>query len=138
MIRRLAGRAEQRMRADWAVIVVLALAAFLRLVYLGHIPAVLEYDEAANVILAGEIAQGKAFPLFIRPYTGKEALYFYLAAGMMRLGGVSPFSLRLTSAFLGMLNVALTYWLARQLFGAEIGREDLGRDNRASTANTHA
>jgi hypothetical protein len=96
----------------------LALAAFLRLAYLGQIPSCLEYDEAANAILAGEIARGEAFPVFIRPYTGKEVLYFYLAAGLMRLAGAaaSPFVLRLTSAFLGTLNVALTYWFVRQLF----------------------
>jgi 4-amino-4-deoxy-L-arabinose transferase-like glycosyltransferase len=121
VIHRFARRVEQGVQIDWAVVVVLSLAAFLRLVYLGQIPACLEYDEAANVILAGEIAQGKAFPVFIRPYTGKEVLYFYLAAGVMRLGGVSPFSLRLTSAFLGMLNVALTYWLARRLLGCGRG-----------------
>ena len=79
------------------MVVVLALAAFLRLVHLGHIPSALEYDEAANVILAGEIAQGKAFPIFIRPYTGKEVLYFYAAALVMRILGTNLLSLRLTS-----------------------------------------
>ena len=53
--------------------------------------------------------------VFIRPYTGKEVLYFYLAAGVMKLAGVTPFALRLTSAGLGILNVALTYFLAREL-----------------------
>ena len=56
------------------MVVVLLVAAFLRFVHLGQIPAVLEYDEAANVILSGEIARGEAFPVFVRPYTGKEAL----------------------------------------------------------------
>jgi 4-amino-4-deoxy-L-arabinose transferase-like glycosyltransferase len=106
-------------------VAIVALAAWLRLAHLGQIPACLEYDEAANVILAGEIAQGKAFPVFIRPYTGKEVLYFYLAAGMMQLAGVTPFALRLTSAFLGLLNVVLTWWFVRQLFavtGVEEGQ----------------
>jgi 4-amino-4-deoxy-L-arabinose transferase-like glycosyltransferase len=98
-----------------AIVTVIAVAALLRLIHLGQIPSCLEYDEAANVILAGEIATGKSFPVFIRPYTGKEALYFYLAAGTMRLAGVTPFALRLTSAFLGVLTIALTYWLAREL-----------------------
>ena len=67
------------------MVAILGVAAFLRLVNLYQVPSCLEYDEAANVILAGEIAQGKAFPIFIRPYTGKEVLYFYLAAGMIYL-----------------------------------------------------
>ena len=100
----------------WAAVAIVVLAAWLRLAHLGEIPSCLEYDEAANVILSGEIARGQSFPVFIRPYTGKEALYFYLAAGLMRLAGVTPFALRLTSAFLGILNVPLTYWFARQLF----------------------
>ena len=98
-----------------AIVAIIAVAALLRLIHLSQIPSCLEYDEAANVILAGEIATGKALPVFIRPYTGKEALYFYLAAGTMRLAGVTPFALRLTSAFLGVLTVPLTYWLAREL-----------------------
>ena len=103
---------------NWIALSIIAVAALLRLIRLDEIPSSLEYDEAANVILAGEIATGKALPVFIRPYTGKEALYFYLAAGMMRLARVTPFALRLTSATLGLLGVALTYWLVRELLAA--------------------
>ncbi|MBN1582964.1 MAG: glycosyltransferase family 39 protein [Anaerolineae bacterium] len=97
------------------MLIILLIAFFLRTYRLDAIPSCLEYDEAANVILAGEIATGKSFPVFIRPYTGKEILYFYLAAGMSKLIGVHPFALRMTSAFLGLLNVALSYWCTREL-----------------------
>jgi 4-amino-4-deoxy-L-arabinose transferase-like glycosyltransferase len=107
---------KQRFRVDAWAIGVIALAAALRLAHLAEIPTCLEYDEAANVILAGEIARGQSFPVFIRPYTGKEVLYFYLAAGTMKLAGITPFAIRLTSAFLGVLGVALTYWFVRELF----------------------
>ena len=100
---------------DLAILAILLVAFFLRPYRLHATRSCLEYDEAANVILAGEIATGKSFPVFIRPYTGKEVLYFYLAAGMMKWIGVHPFALRLTSAFLGLLNVALSYWCAREL-----------------------
>ena len=104
---------------NWVLLVaILAVAALIRLIHLDEIPSCLEYDEAANVILAGEIATGASRPVFIRPYTGKEVLYFYLAAATMRLAGVTPFALRLTSAALGVLTVALTYWLARELLAA--------------------
>jgi hypothetical protein len=88
----------------------------LRLIHLGQAPSCLEYDEAANVILSSEIAQGKTFPIFIKPYTGKEALYFYLAAAVIKLAGVTPFALRLTSVGCGVLNVALTCWFVRELW----------------------
>ena len=102
----------------WPVLII-GVAALLRLAFLGRIPTFLEYDEAANVILAGEIARGVKLPIFIRPYTGKEALYFYAAAAVMRLGGISVFSLRLTSATCGLITVALTLFCAREL--AKIG-----------------
>ena len=54
-------------------------------------------------------------PIFISSYTGKEALFFYLAGGLMRLAGESLFSLRLTAAFTGILTVAATYWLGHEM-----------------------
>ena len=107
--------AERRARAHLWAAGIIALAALLRFVHLGQMPSCLEYDEAANVILAGEIARGQSFPVFIRPYTGKEVLYFYLAAGMIKLVGITPFALRLTSAFLGVLTVPefVAAWQAR-------------------------
>lgn len=103
----------------WTLVAIVLVAAWLRFAHLDTIPSCLEYDEAANVILAGEIARGESFPIFIRPYTGKEPLYFYLAAGIMCLAGVTPFALRLTSAFLGVLAVPLTCFLGRELFARE-------------------
>ena len=107
---------KERPRSTWMIaVLLLGLAAWLRFARLDEVPSCLEYDEAANVILAGEIARGQSFPVFIRPYTGKEVLYFYLAAGVMRLAGVTPFALRLTSAYLGILSVALTWFCAREI-----------------------
>ena len=107
------------------LLVVLLVALFLRVYGLGDIPPGLHYDEAANAILAADIARGGARPLFIEAYTGKEVLFFYLAGASMRLLGVSVFSLRLTSALIGTLTVLITYRLAREMFayqGAEASR----------------
>ena len=98
---------------------ILATAAALRLYRLESLPRGPYYDEAANGILAAEIATGRAYPLFIRAYTGKEVLYFYAVAGMMKLLGISLLSMRLTSALLGIATVGATYWLALQLFAEE-------------------
>ena len=105
---------------DWLLLVaVLSVAGFLRLYRLESLPPGPHYDEAANGILASEIASAVSLPLFIPAYTGKEVLYFYLAAGVMKVLGASLLSLRLTSALVGVATVGLTYWLALELFSEE-------------------
>lgn len=94
----------------------LMVAATLRLPDLPDIPPGVHFDEAANGILAAEIGLKGERPLFITSYTGKETLFFYLAGTMMRLVGVSTFTLRLTAAFLGILTIAATYWLGIEIF----------------------
>jgi 4-amino-4-deoxy-L-arabinose transferase-like glycosyltransferase len=98
------------------LLVILLVTLFLRVYELGDIPPGLHYDEAATAILASEIAEGKSHPIFIEAYTGEEALFFYLAGASMRLLGASAFSLRLTSALIGVLTVLITYQLAREMF----------------------
>ena len=50
-----------------ALLLILLVAAGLRLYRLPDLPLGLHYDEAANVILAGEIARGLNLPVFIFP-----------------------------------------------------------------------
>jgi len=110
----------ERRHGDWLLLAIaLAVAAFFRLYRLETLPPGPYYDEAANGILAGEIASGVSHPLFFEAYTGKEVLYFYLAAGLMKVLGTSLLTLRLTSAFIGVVTVALTYGLAQELFCQE-------------------
>ena len=105
----------------WLAVILLG-ALFLRVYHLGSLPYGPYYDEAANGLLAADIALGKGHPLFIRAYTGKEVLYFYLVAGLMKLLGVRLFALRLTSALISVLTVGLAYALVREMFATE-GRE---------------
>lgn len=93
----------------------LMVAAVLRLPDLPQAPPGLHYDEAANGVLAADIGLRGERPIFISSYTGKEVLFFYLAAGLMRVAGDSVFTLRLTAAYVGLLTVAATYWLAREM-----------------------
>lgn len=97
------------------MVVVLLCAAALRLWALPSLPLGLHYDEAANVILARQIAAGDRLPLFIRAYTGKEVLFFYAAAPWLRMTGGAPWGLRLGAAMLGVLTVAATYAATRAL-----------------------
>jgi len=98
-----------------ALLLVLLVAAGLRLYRLPELPVGLHYDEAANGILAGEIARGTRTPVFIPSYTGKEVLFFYWAGLWMRLLGVTPLALRLSAATAGLATVAATVWAVREL-----------------------
>ncbi len=78
----------------WGMVVVLLAAAWLRLGRLPELPVGLHYDEAANLILTRQIAEGSYRPLFIRAYTGKEVLFFYAAAPWVRMTGGAAWGLR--------------------------------------------
>lgn len=98
-----------------AVLAVLSTAVTLRLYRLPGRPVGLHYDEAANGVLAGEIARGLKRPIFIASYTGKEVLFFYWAALWMKLFGITPFALRLAAASIGVATVAVTAWAVHEL-----------------------
>jgi hypothetical protein len=114
-----------RKRFIFLAALITLLAAVLRLAALGEIPPGLHYDEAANVILTRGIAFRGEHPLFITAYTGKETLWFYLGALVMRVAGPSPFSARLTSALVGTLTVAATGWAVRRLYDDDPRRDAL-------------
>ncbi|MCP4544185.1 MAG: phospholipid carrier-dependent glycosyltransferase [Chloroflexi bacterium] len=101
----------------WTItlLLILLVAAGLRLYRLPNLPLGLHYDEAANGILAGEIAQGAKTPVFISSYTGKEVLFFYWTALWMKLLGMTPLALRLGAATAGVATVAATIWAVCEL-----------------------
>ena len=67
-------------RFFWLLLLTLLIAAFLRLWQLDALPPGLHYDEAADTIIAQQIARGESAPIFVAAYTGKEVLFFYWAA----------------------------------------------------------
>lgn len=93
----------------WLITGVILIAALLRLWQIGTLPPGLHYDEAADTIIAEQIARGESAPIFVEAYTGKEVLFFYWAAAWMKLIGPSAFAMRLAAAMLGVLTVAATY-----------------------------
>ncbi len=98
-----------------AMLLVLLVATGLRLYRLPDLPLGLHYDEAANGILAGEIAGGVKTPIFIPSYTGKEVLFFYWTALWMKLLGMTPLALRLSAALAGVATVAATAWMVYEV-----------------------
>jgi hypothetical protein len=101
------------------LLLILLVAAGLRLYRLPELPLGLHYDEAANGILAGEIARGIKTPVFVPSYTGKEVLFFYWAALWMKLLGTTPLALRFSAALGGIATVAATVWAVRELLDGQ-------------------
>ncbi len=96
---------------------VLLIAAFLRLYGLNNLsPPGLEHDEVAHWLINQDILDGNHGIYFAGAY-GHEAAYHYLQSGFTVLLGDNALALRLPSAFLGLLVVAVSFALARRLFG---------------------
>ena len=104
----------------WLLILTLLVAALLRLWQIGTLPPGLHYDEAADTIIAEQIARGESAPIFVDAYTGKEVLFFYWAAAWMKLIGPSVFAMRLAAAMVGVLTVAATYRAVAEILASRI------------------
>lgn len=88
----------------------------LRLIDLHRYPPGLHYDEAADMLLSRDVAffGYNPFPV-VTAYSGREALFYYLAAPLLRIFGTNVMATRLTSAFLGILAVAATIALGKAM-----------------------
>jgi predicted membrane-bound mannosyltransferase len=101
------------------LVVVLLVAAVLRIYGLNNLsPPGLEHDEVAHWLINRDILAGKHRLYFSEAY-GHEAGYHYLQTGFMALLGANAFTLRLPSAFSGLLLIAVTFALLRRLFGLQ-------------------
>jgi 4-amino-4-deoxy-L-arabinose transferase-like glycosyltransferase len=94
----------------------LAAAMVFRLWQLEHVPPGLHYDEAIDLKQALRVVAG-ARPIYVTEGWGREALYYYLVAGALRLIQSNPLALRLTAALCGVGVIGVAYWLARRLTG---------------------
>lgn len=96
--------------------VILLGAAFLRLADLHRYPPGLHYDEAVDLLLSRDIAWAGYRPFPVVPvYSGREVLFYYLAAPLVRVIGSNVMATRLTSAFLGILAIAATIALGKAM-----------------------
>jgi 4-amino-4-deoxy-L-arabinose transferase-like glycosyltransferase len=106
--------------ANWLPIAILLLAWGLRLCCLDTVPPGWRDDELINIhALSGELLEGR-FPLYFTGASGHEPLYHWLHAGVLAVWGLNPLSGHLLSVVLGTLTIALTYALARRLFGRAV------------------
>ena len=99
------------------LVLVLLLAAVLRLYGLNNLsPPGLEHDEVAHWLINQDILNGDHGLYFTGAY-GHEAGFHYFQSGFIAMLGDNVLALRLPSAYLGLLLVAVSFALARRLFG---------------------
>jgi 4-amino-4-deoxy-L-arabinose transferase-like glycosyltransferase len=106
------------------LLLILFIAAFLRLYRLAENPPSLYWDEASlgynafSILTTGHDEHGEKLPLnrFIAFGDYKPPGYIYTLVPILKVFGVNEFAIRFPSALAGILMVYLTYVLACQLF----------------------
>ncbi len=101
----------------WWIVLILLLAAVLRLHGISHVsPPGLEHDEVANWLIDRAILDGQHAIYFTEAY-GHEAGFHYLQTLSIALVGDNALALRLPASFAGLLLIAIQFALTRRLFG---------------------
>lgn len=115
------------MRPNIWLILVLLLAAILRLWNLNSFPAGFTPDEASfgydaySILKTGRDQWGESFPLTFRSFGDfKAPLYTYLTIPFVAIFGLNEFAVRVPNAILGTLAVLATYLLVAKLFSKGI------------------
>lgn len=110
----------KRLRWEWLIVIgLLLIAFFFRVWMLNDVPPGLHHDEVIIGQVAKDILRGHLGIYFTAGY-GHEPLYHYAVAGMFSVIGANAFVLRLTSVFIAMLGLAVTYVLVRRIFSADV------------------
>jgi 4-amino-4-deoxy-L-arabinose transferase-like glycosyltransferase len=106
---------------------IVSLAAFLRFYKLDQVPPSLNWDEIAAGYNAYTIANwgadeyGNKFPIVFKSFgDDKHPVHIYLTAVVVKIFGLSDYSTRASSAFMGVLGVVAIYFLAKKLLKSEI------------------
>ena len=103
------------------LLLILSIAAFLRLYRFSTIPPGLYHDEAMNGSNALEVLETGHFQVFYPENGGREGLYINVATVEDRFWGNQVWALRLPAAIFGILTVWGLYLLAAEISSAEIG-----------------
>ena len=104
------------------LILIICLAAGLRLYKLGAVPASPDWDETAlgynaySILKTGRDEYGKFLPLAFRSFDDyKPPLYVYLTVPSVAFFGLSVWATRLPSAVMGLLAVLGVFFLVKEL-----------------------
>lgn len=105
---------ELRVWVRIALLALLLLTFYLRVVDLDRAPPGLYYDEAAHGLDAAHVWAGQ-WHIFFPTANGHEPLFTYLVAGFFGILEYTILTVRLPAAMLGTLAVAATFALGRRL-----------------------
>lgn len=99
----------------FAVVIWLAAASLFRSYHLLDTPPGLHYDEAIDLRQALNILDG-ARPLYVAEGWGREALFYYLVAGMLKIVDSNSLALRMTAALCSLVTMAAAYVWVRKMW----------------------
>ena len=120
----------KKFREIWhkKLILIVLIAAALRLFWIDKVPISLNWDEISMGYTAYSLSQtgmdewGEHLPIFFRSYgEWKSAVYIYLLVPFTKLFGLNAWGVRLPSAIAGIMAVYLTYLVTKKLFGEKAG-----------------
>lgn len=105
----------------WAVIAVAGVSIVFRLIHLDQVPFEMWSDHAEKLRDVYDVLNGKLSIFFFRN-TGREPMEFYLAALTARVfgTGLSFLTLKLVTAFAGLLTLPFIYLFGRELAGRRV------------------
>ncbi len=106
----------------WIFLVVSLAIIFFRFYRLAQIPPEMNSDHAEKLQDVYDILQG-ARPIFFARNTGREAIQFYLTAGIASLfgTGLSHLSLKLGTALAGLLTLPFIYLTGKEIASRRAG-----------------
>lgn len=111
------------MKIKIVLILIIILAAVLRLWNLNNFPAGLNADEAAigynafSLFQTGKDEYGTPWPLTFKSFGDfKPGLYFYTVIPFVAMFDLNEWAVRLPSAIFGILTVFLIYFLGKEIF----------------------
>ncbi|MHB0858445.1 MAG: ArnT family glycosyltransferase, partial [Anaerolineae bacterium] len=99
---------------------IMLLGAYYRLWRIGEIPAEMGCDLPHNYANIQQILRGE-WPIFFPSYPGREGLFFYLAAPVAWLTGLSHTSIKVAGAIAGVVTLPVIYLLGKELYSREVG-----------------
>lgn len=94
----------------------LTLAAGVRLVHISDTPPGMHRDEAFHLLTSQAILRGEALPVYVTGNNGNEPLFAYLSTIALAILGPVEWAGRLTSAWIGLIGVALTVRAGNEMF----------------------
>jgi 4-amino-4-deoxy-L-arabinose transferase-like glycosyltransferase len=109
------------------LLLILAIAAILRLVFLGTIPNGFFCDEASNgydsysILHTMRDQYGEFLPMFARALNDyRPSLYIFLTIPFIKIFGLNEFATRLPAAVIGILTVLVVFYLVKEIFGQKV------------------